>query len=75
MTSSAALPATFVDISLDDFDPPIVYADQAVWSTPDPSADPDRFNQTVEGDWSQGTYHSTVVEGAELAFNFSGPCS
>lgn len=64
--------AYYLDISLDDFDPPIVYVDQAAWSTPNPSAEPARFNQTGDDGWSQGTYHSTVVEGADLAFNFSG---
>lgn len=66
--------ASYLDIALDDFDPPLVYPDQSQWSTPDPSLNPARFNQstTDDGGWSQGTYHFTDVVGAKVGLNFTG---
>lgn len=66
--------ASYLDITLDDFDPPLVYPDQSQWSTPDPSLSPARFNQstTDDGGWFQGTYHFTDVVGAKAGLNFTG---
>lgn len=74
MASPQQQTPTLLNVTLDDFDPPLVYADQSQWATPDPSAEPARFNQTTaDGEFWQGTTHSTTVDGAQVAFNFSGP--
>ncbi|KAJ7594133.1 hypothetical protein C8J56DRAFT_1121302 [Mycena floridula] len=62
--------AVNANVTVDDFDSVILYADQSVWSTPDPSSS----TFTAEGSpWLMGTYHLTDTVDATLAFNFTGP--
>jgi len=59
------------NITIDDFDSVITYADQSEWSTPDPSKIIS-FNQSSTP-WREGTYHLTSVVNASFTFNFEGP--
>ncbi len=50
---------SMANISLDDFDPPIVYTNPVDWSTPNPQDHPTWFNQSkdVTGSiWYQGAW-------------------
>lgn len=57
------------NLTVDDFDSLVTYADQSQWSTPDPSQD--TSNQTTSS-WKDGTYHLTAVINAFFTFNFEG---
>jgi hypothetical protein len=61
--------AVNANVTVDDFDSVISYADQAAWETPDPSSS--SFNASGS-QWLMGTYHSTSVANATLSFNFTG---
>jgi hypothetical protein len=61
--------AVNVNVTVDDFDSVISYADQSVWQTPDPSSP--SFNASGSS-WLMGTYHTTDVLNASFAFNFTG---
>ncbi|KAI3618244.1 hypothetical protein WG66_005685 [Moniliophthora roreri] len=62
--------AVNTNVTIDDFDSLITYADQSQWTTPDTfSAD---YNPDSK-EWLRGTYHLTEVVGAELDLNFTGP--
>jgi len=58
------------NLTVDDFDSLVTYADQSQWSTPDPSSD--TSNQSTSP-WKDGTYHLTAVTNAFFTFNFEGP--
>ncbi|KIJ44171.1 hypothetical protein M422DRAFT_228862 [Sphaerobolus stellatus SS14] len=60
-----------VNVTVDDFDSVLSFADQSVWTTPDPS-DPS-FDDSNNSPWYKGTYHKTDTIGASLSFNFTGP--
>ncbi|KAJ6455463.1 hypothetical protein C8R45DRAFT_782890, partial [Mycena sanguinolenta] len=62
--------AVNANVTVDDFDSVVSYADQAAWQTPDPSGA--TFNASTS-QWLMGTYHSTTVANATLSFNFTGP--
>ncbi|KAF8983296.1 hypothetical protein BDQ17DRAFT_741085 [Cyathus striatus] len=62
--------AVNTNVTVDDFDSVLSYADQSDWETPDPSSP--SFNDT-NSPWLMGTYHKTEIVGAELSFNFTGP--
>ncbi|KAJ7713000.1 hypothetical protein B0H16DRAFT_1678742 [Mycena metata] len=62
--------AVNVNVTVDDFDSIVSYADQAAWETPDPSST--SFNANTN-QWLMGTYHSTSVTNATVSFNFTGP--
>ncbi|KAJ7433705.1 hypothetical protein B0H11DRAFT_2121137 [Mycena galericulata] len=59
---------TKFNLTVDDFDSLITYANQSHWLTPDPSAGPDPALDI----WFDGTYHRTNVSGASFTFNFKG---
>lgn len=61
--------AVNVNLTVDDFDSVLSYADQSVWQTPDPSSS--TFNPSGSP-WLMGTYHTTDVVNASLSFNFTG---
>jgi hypothetical protein len=61
--------AVNVNVTVDDFDSVISYADQSVWQTPDPSSP--SFSASGSS-WLMGTYHTTDVLNASFAFNFTG---
>ncbi|KIM41838.1 hypothetical protein M413DRAFT_138966 [Hebeloma cylindrosporum] len=58
------------NVTIDDFDSLLTYEDQAVWSTPDPSAT--GFG-TTNSPWLRGTFHETKTKGASVSLNFTGP--
>ncbi|KAJ7119812.1 hypothetical protein C8R44DRAFT_788889 [Mycena epipterygia] len=58
------------NVTVDDFDSVLSYADQAAWETPDPSSS--SFNASTS-QWLMGTYHSTSLTNATVGFNFTGP--
>ncbi|KAJ7258776.1 hypothetical protein B0H12DRAFT_1201799 [Mycena haematopus] len=62
--------AVNANVTVDDFDSVVSYADQAAWQTPDPSSA--SFNANTS-QWLMGTYHSTTVANATVSFNFTGP--
>jgi len=59
------------NVTIDDFDSLLTYEDQAVWSTPDPSAT--GFDVT-NSPWLMGTFHETKTKGASVSLNFTGEC-
>ncbi|KAF7327082.1 hypothetical protein MKEN_00284000 [Mycena kentingensis (nom. inval.)] len=62
--------AVNTNITIDDFDSLLTYADQAAWTTPDPS----KNNYSATGsEWLMGTYHTTSVVNASVSLNFTGP--
>ncbi|OCF31233.1 hypothetical protein I316_07202 [Kwoniella heveanensis BCC8398] len=64
----------YVNITYDDFDPLIKYADLTQWTTPNPQDNPTWYRQGegVTGvPWHEATLHYTSVQGAELSFNFT----
>lgn len=61
--------AVNVNVTVDDFDSVLSYADQSVWSTPDPSSS--SFDDT-NSPWLKGTFHETNSVGATISFNFTG---
>jgi hypothetical protein len=61
-------PATQFNLTVDDFDSVLTYANQSQWVTPDPSAPPDPALDI----WFDGTYHLTNTTGASLTFDFTG---
>lgn len=61
--------AVNVNVTVDDFDSILSYADQSVWQTPDPSSP--TFNAT-NSPWLMGTFHETDTVGASLSINFTG---
>lgn len=63
--------AVNVNVTVDDFDSVLSYADQSVWTTPDPSSS--SFDNNGSSPWFMGTYHRTESIGASLSFNFTGP--
>ncbi|KAG6833982.1 hypothetical protein H0H93_012805, partial [Arthromyces matolae] len=58
------------NVTVDDFDSVLAYAQQSAWQTPDPSSP--SFNASATP-WWMGTYHKTDVIGASVSFNFTGP--
>ena len=67
--------AVNINVTVDDFDAIVNYADQSQWFTPDPfSAGFDAKNSP----WWMGTFHKTETVGASFSFNFTGthtlPC-
>ncbi|KAF9054145.1 hypothetical protein BJ165DRAFT_1337721 [Panaeolus papilionaceus] len=58
------------NITIDDFDSILHYADQSVWRTPDPSASD--FDAS-KSPWMRGTYHETTTKGASVRFEITGP--
>ncbi|KAG5337939.1 hypothetical protein C0989_008639, partial [Termitomyces sp. Mn162] len=62
--------AVNANITVDDFDSVLSYADQSLWETPDPSRPSFDASATP---WWMGTYHKTDIVGASVAFNFTGP--
>ncbi|KAG6844168.1 hypothetical protein H0H87_009287 [Tephrocybe sp. NHM501043] len=62
--------AVNVNVTVDDFDSVLSYADQSQWQTPDPSSS--TFNASATP-WLMGTYHKTDTVGASVTFNFTGP--
>ncbi|KAF6749680.1 hypothetical protein DFP72DRAFT_852259 [Ephemerocybe angulata] len=62
--------AVNTNVTIDDFDTVLVYADQGQWTTPDPSAKDFNGNDPK---YLRGTYHLTEVAGAALSLNFTGP--
>lgn len=61
--------AVNVNVTVDDFDSILSYADQSVWETPDPSSP--MFDAT-KSPWLMGTFHKTDTVGAFLSINFTG---
>ncbi|KAK7032594.1 hypothetical protein VNI00_012857 [Paramarasmius palmivorus] len=62
--------AVNTNLTIDDFDSLLTYADQSQWTTPDTfSAE---YNPDSK-EWLRGTYHLTEDVGAEVALNFTGP--
>ncbi|KZP17380.1 hypothetical protein FIBSPDRAFT_830620 [Athelia psychrophila] len=59
------------NITVDDFDPLVTYANQDIWLTPDPSKNLP-FNQS-NSPWFAGTYHVTNVTNTSFTFDFDGP--
>ncbi|KAJ7786707.1 hypothetical protein B0H14DRAFT_2957842 [Mycena olivaceomarginata] len=62
--------AVNANVTVDDFDSVVSYAEQAAWETPDPSSSSFSANGSQ---WLMGTYHSTTVTNATISFNFTGP--
>ncbi|KAJ7162876.1 hypothetical protein C8R46DRAFT_330317 [Mycena filopes] len=62
--------AVNTNLTVDDFDSILSYADQAAWETPDPSSTSFSANT---GQWLMGTYHSTTTVNASVSLNFTGP--
>ncbi|CED84703.1 hypothetical protein [Phaffia rhodozyma] len=64
------------NLTVDDFDSLLSYADQTQWSTPNPQLNPGWFNDTSQAGadavWHEATWHKTNVPGASVAFNFTG---
>ncbi|KIM82856.1 hypothetical protein PILCRDRAFT_459073 [Piloderma croceum F 1598] len=57
------------NITVDDFDSVVTYADQGQWSTPNPQL---LSNDSVTP-WKDGTYHLTNITNASFTFDFEGP--
>ncbi|KAJ7505880.1 hypothetical protein B0H11DRAFT_1976543 [Mycena galericulata] len=62
--------AVNANVTVDDFDSVLSYADEAEWETPDPSSP--SFNANTS-EWLMGTFHSTNVTNASFSYNFTGP--
>ncbi|KAF7290215.1 hypothetical protein MIND_01335000 [Mycena indigotica] len=62
--------AVNVNVTADDFDSILTYADQGSWTTPDPSS---KAFSAAGSPWLMGTFHSTDVVGAGVSMNFTGP--
>ncbi|KAF6750364.1 hypothetical protein DFP72DRAFT_910902 [Ephemerocybe angulata] len=62
--------AVNTNVTIDDFDTVLVFADQGQWTTPDPSAKDFNGNDPK---YLRGTYHLTEVAGAAVSLNFTGP--
>ncbi|KAJ7049563.1 hypothetical protein C8F01DRAFT_1183187 [Mycena amicta] len=62
--------AVNTNLTIDDFDSILSYADQSAWQTPDPSS---ASFDAKGSEWLMGTYHSTDVVNASVNFNFTGP--
>ncbi|RSH82819.1 hypothetical protein EHS25_005809 [Saitozyma podzolica] len=63
-----------LNVTFDDFDPPIVYSNPSDWVTPDPSVNPTWYNASEEVTgvpWHEATYHFTSVPGAKASLNFT----
>lgn len=61
--------AVNINVTIDDFDAIVNYADQSQWFTPDPSsADFEAKNSP----WWEGTFHKTETIGASFSLNFTG---
>ncbi|OCF73388.1 hypothetical protein I204_05225 [Kwoniella mangroviensis CBS 8886] len=63
-----------VNVTYDDFDPLVVYADLGQWSTPNPQDNPTWYKapESETGlPWHQATLHWTTEKGAELSLNFT----
>ncbi|KAJ3782527.1 hypothetical protein GGU11DRAFT_583613 [Lentinula aff. detonsa] len=58
------------NVTVDDFDSVLAYADQSVWTTPDPSSS-DYLPESSP--WLLGTFHKTSTVNASVSFNFTGP--
>lgn len=58
------------NVTVDDFDSVLTYADQSVWDTPDPSSF-DNYSSTGSP-WIRGTYHATKTKGATVSLNITG---
>lgn len=71
-TSAMSSQAIYKNVTVDDFDSPITFDDEANWTTPDPSKHLP-FNQSSTP-WFAGTYHATNVTGAHFTFDFEGTC-
>ncbi|WVR03561.1 hypothetical protein IAU60_000553 [Kwoniella sp. DSM 27419] len=66
--------STRVNVTYDDFDPLISYADLSQWTTPNPQDHPTWYREPsdVTGlPWHEATLHYTTVKGAELSLNFT----
>ncbi|KAK4689604.1 hypothetical protein P7C73_g513, partial [Tremellales sp. Uapishka_1] len=78
---------SLVNVTIDDFDPLVVYSNYNDWITPNPQDNPTWFNSTrdvTQSPWHEGgrwnliaadhiaTYHSTTVVGATASLNFTG---
>ncbi|KAF5363126.1 hypothetical protein D9757_007965 [Collybiopsis confluens] len=68
--------AVNINITVDDFDSVLAYADQSVWTTPDPSS---ADYHPSSSQWLLGTYHKTDTVNATntgpalYIYGFSGP--
>ncbi|KAF7365659.1 hypothetical protein MVEN_00439500 [Mycena venus] len=62
--------AVNANVTVDDFDSVVSYADQSAWQTPDPSSSSFNANNSQ---WLMGTFHSTTVVNTTISFNFTGP--
>ncbi|KAE9391128.1 hypothetical protein BT96DRAFT_925449 [Gymnopus androsaceus JB14] len=62
--------AVNINVTVDDFDSVLSYADQSVWTTPDPSSSD--YNPE-NSEWLLGTFHKTDTVNATISFNFTGP--
>ncbi|KAJ4470965.1 hypothetical protein J3R30DRAFT_3215805, partial [Lentinula aciculospora] len=58
------------NVTVDDFDSVLSYADQSVWTTPDPSSSD---YHPESSPWLLGTFHKTGTVNASVSFNFTGP--
>ncbi|KAJ3994494.1 hypothetical protein F5050DRAFT_469847 [Lentinula boryana] len=58
------------NVTVDDFDSVLAYADQSVWTTPDPSSSD---YHPESSPWLLGTFHKTSTVNASVSFNFTGP--
>lgn len=59
-----------MNLTVDDFDSVITFADQSQWSTPDPQKNLP-FDPT-KSPWLDGTYHLTNIANASFSFDFEG---
>ncbi|BEI84207.1 hypothetical protein CcaverHIS002_0408110 [Cutaneotrichosporon cavernicola] len=63
------------NLTVDDFDPLVVYSNYDHWSTPNPQDNPTWWKagrSVTNSTWHQATYHYTGVVGAQASFNFTG---
>ncbi|BEJ15229.1 hypothetical protein CspHIS471_0409960 [Cutaneotrichosporon sp. HIS471] len=63
------------NLTVDDFDPLVVYSNFDDWFTPNPQDNPTWWNagrNVTNSTWHQATYHYTEVVGAQASFNFTG---
>lgn len=58
------------NVTVDDFDSIVTYAEQSQWTTPDPTKSLP-FNQSSTP-WRAGTYHRTSATNASFTFKFEG---
>jgi hypothetical protein len=58
------------NVTVDDFDSILLYADQSVWTTPDPSS---ADYHPGSSPWLLGTFHQTDTVNATVSLNFTGP--